>query len=701
MNPKFEPIEDGLEIIDPIERHRYRLTTHEPVTPTAVDCDRIQYPIDAAVGITTEMLTLSTKETIYIRSADGSMVGEVQPNEQRSFRQGEYTLDLSASMKVYVNITCGLHIYSDTNRTYISFEDRTHAIIGARSYHTRPAETITTTREPTDVMKAVSAFGSALKTTTPERSYPTLRGHPPKLEQGEELHIPATIDRPQTGIRIEVPPELGYVFVVTPLAYYLGATVTPGPEPKLITETGYTHSLKTDGKFESTVERTLKQLFLLDCIVRTEGMTPLSLHEREAVEPILDFDPGIAYEKSLSEQVAMYLDEPVSSLEPHLPKWQLETRVDSPSETIEFLPFIADDLSIVKLDGRDETRDKKPRVEAQNQAIEAFTRGSGSQTRHSTRGTDTLAHPHGGSETSTVQQRWNGTNSSPISSTTPLTAFQNDIGRTPKDDPISIDVVCNDSKMNEELETVNKFYGNHKELPFDVTIHHNLTKNAFERILTQESDFCHYIGHIDTDGFQCSNGKFDAKSLDSVGLKAFLLNACQSHDQGLTLIEKGSIGGIVTLTDVVNSGAISVGKTIARLLNQGFPIYASLDIARRKNVMAEQYHIVGSGATRIAQSRRGEPAICLVSRENNMWKVEMDTYLTPSSGKGGVFVPHIESINTHYINPGNTKNLSIATSQVLDLLSVDDVPVVYNGEMIWSDMFIKTVESIRDRDKNY
>ncbi|WP_320443096.1 hypothetical protein [Halosolutus halophilus] len=658
------------------------------MTPEPVDCDRIRYPIDAAVEITTDMLTLSTKETVYIRTGGGSMLGEVQPNEQQSFPRGEYTLDLSTSMKVYVQSNSGIHIYSDMNRTYISFEDPTSTIIGARSYHTRPAETITTTRDPADVMTAVSAFGSALKTTTPERSYPTLRGHPPALELGDELHIPAAIDRPRTGIRIEVPPELGRVFVVTPLAYYLGASVTPGPDPKLVTDTGYTHQLEKNGEFESTVERALKQLFLLDCVVRTEGMTPLSLHERQAVEPVLDFDPAEAYEHPLAEQVEMFLEIPFASLEPHLPKWQLETQIDSPNEAVEFLPFIADDLSIVKIGESDENRSEKPQVETQTQAIEAFTRGGSSRSERSIRGTNTRAYPRGGSTIPTIRQRWSGTNSSPITSTTPLAAFHNDIGRTPKDGPIAIDVVCNDSEMNEELETVNELYGNHEELPFDVTIHHNLTKDEFERVLTHESDFCHYIGHIDTDGFQCSNGKFDAKSIETVGPKAFLLNACQSHDQGLYLVEKGSIGGIVTLTDVVNSGAVSVGKTIARLLNQGYPLYAALDIARKKSVIAEQYYLVGDGTTTIAQSKTGVPEVCSVAQKDGEWKVEIETYIG-SNGTGGLFIPHLEPITSHYLFPGETENIPVTTTQLLDFLCIDSIPIVFDGEVTWSEEFLQ------------
>jgi len=146
-------------------------------------------------------------------------------------------------MKVYAELESSIQMYSDADRTYLSFEQPMPTIIGARSYHTRPASTITTTTEPTDVMNAVSAFGSALKTTTVERSYPTLRGHPPAIKLGTELHIPEKIEQSQTSVQLEVPPELSYIRVVAPLAYYLGASIVPGPEPKLVTDAGYVYSL--------------------------------------------------------------------------------------------------------------------------------------------------------------------------------------------------------------------------------------------------------------------------------------------------------------------------------------------------------------------------------------------------------------------------------------------------------------------------
>lgn len=683
MKPTFEPTEDGLEIIDRIERHRYRLTTHEPVSAEPVDCDRIQYPVDAAVRITTSMITLPSNNHIYIRGSDGTMVVEVKPDQQTFLPEGEYTIDLSGPLKVYAQVDDSVQVYSDPEQTHISLGETSPVIIGARSRHTRPARTITTTPNPNDVMQAVSIFGSALKTTSAERSYPTLRGHPPAVKLGSELAIPDELERPATGVKIEVPPTLNHVFVVAPLAYYLGAEIVPGPEPRLTTETGYSRTLSGEGSFESIIRRILHHVFFLDCVVRTEGITPLPLHERDSVEPILGFDIESIYEKSLPEQLETYFDVPFSAVEPYLPEWRLETQLKPKKETIEFLPFISNRLAAIDIQTNDgETQLPKP---DQTQAISDFTRNRFVRSSNSVRTSDTTSEAITVPDLSTIRQVWSSQGTSEIVSTTPLSAFETSIGRNPRADPIEIKVICNDVDMDEELESVNETYGNREELPFDVTVHHDVTTTELKQLLATESDFLHYIGHIDSDGFQCSDGKLDGATLESTNVKAFLLNACQSYNQGFHLIEAGSIGGIVTLGNVVNSGAIRIGNTIARLLNRGFSLYSALDIARNESVVGQQYHIVGDGMITIAQSEADVPNLCILDENQQEFSIQIKTYNSVMAEQGSVFTPYLDPIDTYNIVPGKTAPIPVRKDQLEKFLNQGQFPVLLNGTVYWSD----------------
>ncbi|WP_247003767.1 hypothetical protein [Halosolutus gelatinilyticus] len=623
------------------------------------------------------------------------MIAEVRPNEQQSFPSGIYTIDLSSALKLYVHVNDEINVYSDSDRTYVYFGGFPDVIIGARSYHTRPAATITTPADPNDVMKAISAFGSALKTKTADRAFPTLRGHPPAIKLGENLSIPENINESKTGIQIGIPPTLRHIFVITPLAYYLGADLVPSSTPRLTTQSGYSYSL--DDRFEPTVDQILKQIFFLDCIVRTEGIIPLSLHERELIEPVLKFDIEEVYKLPIHEQIEKYLEVPSEAIEAYLTKWHLKVNVKPVPKIIEFLPYIADRLASVKV--MDELSDANSSTSSQShtQAIEQFTRSNSIQER-GPQDVDIVSDISNKLSIPTIQQSWNGTTFSNINSTTPISSFYNSIGRTPREGPITINLICNDPTMSEEAERVNKVYGNHAELLFEVIVHYNTSKDELQEILSQEGDFCHYIGHIDENGFQCSDGKLDASSLENVGVKAFLLNACQSHSQGISLIEAGSSGGIVTFGDVVNDGAISVGNTIARLLNQGFPLYAALDIAREDHIIAEQYHIVGDGLTTIAQPKMGVPNVCSVDHDSDCVNVRMKTYLSSGNRKGSLFTPHLESADCHYLHPGETNKINSTREEFEEFLDLNDTPIIWNGEVDWSrDILRDGLKKLMDR----
>lgn len=682
MKPKFEPSKKGLEIIDRIERHRYQLTTHGETFPDPADTNEIQYPVDAAVEIQEEMITLPMNKHVYVREKDGSMVAEAQPPDPTSLPKGEYTLEISASLKIYLKMKGELYIYFDSDQTHIVIGDETRIIVGARSYHTRPANSIKTTKDPSEIMEAITAFGSALKTTSPERSYPTLRGHPPTIKLDDESEIPSDLNVRKTGVEIRVPPTYHYVYPITSLSYYTGAKVVPGSTPKLVTENGFSYPLTGKDGFETVVEKVLKHIFFLDCVVRTEGMTPLPLYERQAVESILPFDIKETYNKNIPGQIETYLEVPFVEIEEYLPEWRLEMQLEPTAESSKFLPFIANNLAVVRV----QKGSTEPQLSSdiQTDAIESFTRSGSIDGVNLIRGKDTPCK-NGISDITTIQQSWCSSNSAQITSTASLSAFQNSIGRTPRTDPIEIDVVCNDSDMRDELETVNGVYGTHEELPFDVSVYYETTTEELRRILSNESDFFHYIGHIDDFGFQCSDGRLDASEVETVGAKAFFLNACQSHEQGMHLVESGSIGGIVTFEDVVNSGATSVGSVIARLLNHGFSLYSALSLARKENIVGEQYQIVGDGITTIAQSKTGVPSVCSIENKRDFIKLELTTYNGSSTSKGSIVTPHIDSIDLYHLLPGEINGVFVTKSQFKEFLNLQEIPVIADDKIHWSD----------------
>lgn len=680
MSLTFESPTDGqgVELSDAAERHHYALETPTPVTPEPVSADRIDAPIDDAILIEAAGVALPNVVAVYVRDDDRQTVAEAEHFADIDLPRDRYTVELAAPVKTYLQVDAPVRVTADAERTELSFGEETEILVGARSRDEQPEYTVTTTEDPEDMMRAVSALGSALKETSPERSYPTLRGHPALIELGDDLDIPAEMSVPDTGVQVEIPPERRYVYVAAPLAFYLGAELVPGEKPRLVAD-GFTHPLTSARGFEAEVERTLKQVFFLDCCVRTEGLYRVDLSERRAVEDIVDFEMAEVYDAPIAEQLEAYLSVPYEDLAAHMPEWKLTTHLTPDPGSVELLPFVLDDLAVVRLP---QTREPTG-TEAQAAAIEEFVRDGGF-TRSAGTVTGPDASPVHPSETNSLEQAWAG-DGAPLGASKPtVDAFKNRLDRRPSDGDIDITVVCNDTQMVEERDIVGEVYGERERLPFDVEVHHELTVEDLREVIAGNADFLHYIGHIDDDGFECADGKLDAQSLDEVGVDAFFLNACQSYDQGMALIEAGSIGGVVTLREVVNSGAVAVGSTLARLLNRGFPLRTGLEVARDESAMGHQYVVVGDGGISVAQTESGVALLCELEELEEGYEFTIHTYPTESKGMGTMFLPFLEGVDCHYLSAGELDSFEVGQEELLNLLALENYPVRVDGELRWS-----------------
>lgn len=673
------PNESGVRIIDPIERRRYSLETATPVSPVETSPERFLFPVDTAVVITTDTITLPSVEAVYVRDDAGNMLAEAEYFACEDFPEGTYSIEICAPIKLYLHVHAPITVSSDMETAQIGFGTPTTVTVGARSHHDCPAATITAPSDPTDLMTAVSHFGSALKTTSPERSYPSLRGHPPTVDLGDRLDIPAGIEPPETGVRIVIPPEYQSIFVTAPLAYYLGAELVEGNTPRLVTDTGFEHTLDGPHGFETEVERVLKQVFFLDCVTRTEGYYQVDLHERAAIEGELDLDFAALYAASLPTQLEAYLDVPFSVVEPYLPKWKLTTHVQPNAASAETLPYVVDDLAVVRT----------PNVESVESSVgeqavvgEFMRDGEFTRSTSDSASMDTsIIQPE---TTNSLEQTWIGEGTPIGANKATSEAFEHHLSRTPTTDAIEITVVCNDEAMHEEQAVIEDEYGARDQLPFELTFEEALTTAELRDVLTSHSDFLHYIGHIDAEGFECTDGKLDASTVETVGVDAFFLNACQSYHQGMGLIEAGSIGGVVTLNDIINSGAIRIGSAMARLLNSGFSLQAALNLAKEQSIIGNQYIVVGDSGVEIAQAESGMPIMFEVTPAEEGFTVTMNTYPTAQRGMGSLVIPCFETMEQNFLSSGSISEVTVSAAELERVLSLEQLPVKIDGELRWS-----------------
>ena len=681
MKPIFrQSVEQtGLTIVDPIHRRQFPIQTPTSVSPLPADDDQFYFPVDNAAEIRTDKLVLPYIVITHVRSLDGTVLAEAGEFSYEQFPEGEYLVELNAPIRIYLRVDGELTIASSTDRMEFDFGTETVVRIGARSYHEHPEGTVTTTAEPADVMAAVSTFGSSLKTLSCERSLPSLRGHPPKIELGDELHVPDELTPPETGVRIELPPELPMIYSASSLAYYLGATIVPGEEPRLVTDRGFVHPLDHPERgYEGEIERVLVQSLFFDCVTRTEGLYQIPLHERQVVEPFLDVSFEELYEHDLAEQVETYLDIPFDVIREHVPTWLLSTTVTNDIANVETIPYLVNNLSLISTPDENHRRS----IPKTPEPIDSFLRGTETQRGQQQTTSDPYVAP---TSTDALEHAWLG-HGMPIGANKLIKrAFENKLERSSSTDGIDITVVCNEQEMSPEFDAGDDLYGKRDELAFDIDVHRNLSTDELESVLTTPTDFLHYIGHIEEGRFICADGELDIESVDDVAVDTFLLNGCRSYEPGIQLINSGSIGGIVTYSEIANKSAIPIGRTIARLLNRGFSLRSALVVVREQQLVGNQYIVVGDGSIEIAQSESGTPYLCRLDVDpEGGYELRLMTYPTVDSGMGSLFTPFITDIEQYFLSGGVIDTFHVDEETLVQFLRLEQSPVVIDDELTWS-----------------
>lgn len=708
MSISFRPVDGGaaLELVDGVEGRRLRVEATPPVDPEPRPTDQpFRFPVDGAVSVTASSLAVPEAATGLVRDADGAQLAELVPGTDESFPEGRYAVEFDGPMKVYLHVEGPLSATATLQRVELEFDGEREVAVGARSFHRRPAATVTTTGDPADLLRAVSTFGSALKTTSCERSYPTLRGHPPTLRLGDALSVPEAVSAPETGVRLELPPERRYAFVAAPLSYYLGADCVPGPRPRLVTDTGLERSLQ-DPDVETAVGRLLRRTFFLDCLARTEGHYEVPLRERRAVEPLVDLEFESLYGRPLAERLEAHLSVPYETLRPHLPRWPLTADVPPTAERATVLPYLVDDLALVR--AADGERLAAPEV--RSRLLDGLWDDGGGDARRRREDESPAADggdaPAGGGgpppvvgppESDAMAQVWFG-EGVPVGADKGVeAAYRHRLERTTGDGDVSIAVVCNGDVGREE-RAVEDVYGS-REFPFDVTLRSGVAAGELAALLESEVDFLHYVGHIDDEGFDCPGGALDAASLERVGVHAFLLNACRSYRQGVALVERGAVGGVVTFADVVDSGAVRVGRAMARLLDRGFPLGSAFDVASGESIVGGNYLVVGDGTVEVVQPRHGAPILCDLARADGAadYELTVRAYLPSGTGMGTLAVPYVGDNDEYFLPPGRLGTFRLSESELREYLTWYDDPVRRDGQLHWPDGPDAPERLLRDR----
>lgn len=233
----------------------------------------------------------------------------------------------------------------------------------------------------------------------------------------------------------------------------------------------------------------------------------------------------------------------------------------------------------------------------------------------------------------------------------------------------------------ERSEASQIYHDRAEELAIDVEIKRDITRHDLAGVFETPVEFVDFIGHCDDQGIRCTDGHLMIEDIETSRARMFFLNACGSYREGLELVRRGSIAGGVTLDEVLDDQATAVGIAFARLVVSGCSIALALRLASNQTIVSKNYAVVGDGTHSISQGFGQYPAR-VTDGPGDSFRVTGD--MLSVRDHGSVFQSYLTESDSKILL-GNDVTHSISEEQLLEHLRIADAPVIYHGELYWSD----------------
>ena len=667
---------DGETARDGVGGRRILAAISDQLGPVARRERDIRRPVERTRSGTARRLVVPGRD---VSITDVELDARYPVSSPTELPDGEYTLtsrgtgsvaDGDAPSTVYVRFGGPASVKPRDGSVVLSFWERTAVTVGHEATGSSGPPQLTVEPTTAGVASAVSHLSMAHRTTGPARSHPDFRDHPPLVRLGAETEIPRSVreQTPDAGITFRVPDSYEALFVAAPLAYYLGARVVvdDGPPRLTASEADLDYTFDPLPGFQHQCAQLLRRVFFLDCQVRRVASCEDA--DRRRLSRQFDLDPAAVRTGCPAQRLAHYLDVPCRDLDQALPDWHLSTYVSPEPVRVRSLPYLLDRLSLVYLPQasaleRDELLDST--------LTDALpTRGVATP--------ENVVQPT--LQTGQVHA-WLAPGTPIDAFETGTRAFENQFQYRDRDhDRLQVTVVLNDDEMANEHGTVADIYRERAaNLPVDVTVREYLSRAELAGVFEAENDFVHYIGHCDDAGLRCSDGNLDVADVDASRTRTFFLNACGSYEQGLGLVEQGSVTGAVTFRTVFDGQAARVGTTFARLLVHGFSFERALSLARRRILMGKDYAVIGDGTYALLPNPKQPAIVWIEDRPAGDYDVRCEVVNARSNGER-YRVPFAD----RPVLNGSTTEFRLSADEIRAELAAASVPAVYEGDVHWS-----------------
>ncbi|WP_121821226.1 hypothetical protein [Halostella salina] len=637
---------------------------------------------DGALAGTADEFRIPSRDLSVTSLATGERIDPLRGPSRRDLPADEYVVEAAASIDLVLRFEGAAVVRAHGDETVISFPERRRCDIGFRAPRDRALETVRVPPTPSGLATALTHCAAAHETVGPERSFPALRGHPPLVETAETIrdeHVPDRVvaATPETGIEVAAPPSFPDLFVLAPLAYYLGADVVTEERSAAVVRApsaGVERQLDPMPGLERSTPRLLRKAFFLDCLVREVGPRASALAERNLLDA-LGLDAARLADMSPAERLSTYLDVPYGAIERRLPDWHLSTYVEPRPERVDCLPYLLDDMSLVYRPRTSELEGS----ELVERSLDDFYRAPSAGGSGQVASVDVV-------EPELRSGRVHGW----LADGVPIDVFksaqaahENRLDYRDRDDgPTSVTVVLNDTEMAKEHDEVERIYRERSEdIPLDLSVRRRLPRAELAEVFQSRRDFVHYIGHCERDGLCCPDGHLSAAELDDCNVETFFLNACGSYHEGMALVEQGSVAGAVTFSEVLDDHAATVGSTFARLLVHGFCIERALRLSRRRILMGKDYAVVGDGTHVLTGGRERPPATIRLQGVDGGFLLTYDQF---SPGNLGAFYRPRAGDGEYAYLCGNESEFVLDREATRTFLQGVEMPVVHDGDVYWS-----------------
>lgn len=420
-----------------------------------------------------------------------------------------------------------------------------------------------------DLFHRVSSLCTYDPLSSPQKSNPLFRR--PVVGLAGRLSGPGAIS-------FHLPPDLGALYTVSTLAYYLGASVVMDDEPYI--DAGVDIAIPDMPELEAWAGETLRRTFYLDCAVRFAALSGGVLNGLD-LRKLLGLPAEEVFRMGPGERLLLYLGAPVI---PGLPRWHMAAYLDPVPESVDALPFLMRSLAAIYTPRASPVSER----EVVSMSIREYIGKCSGPVTTGAPGRHVVMPSLCGA----ASQLW-FSDGFPVGASKMSVRSASREGLSRKSKCASVCIVCNEESMSGEAEAIVQALAH---TPASIEILWNTDVSGFLKAFGRGFDVVQVIGHCDERGFKCRDGFASVEDVRENRTPMFFLNSCASYREAALLVERGSACGVATLFRVLEEAAVDVCRDFYRMLGSGYTASVALDAARECSALGKEYLLVGDGS---------------------------------------------------------------------------------------------------------